>query len=481
METAMKTFTRMERLEALLLGTASPTFLIFNDAQKLDELRDELVTLTEQAKNLQAKADGEKRALTEDEEKEINTIFARFDAVESEIERREQIVANEARLAKPSGRKTEPDDVANAERGNDPATRRTRVAAQPRDGGDVARHGFRSFGEFAQAVKNGAAQGGSLDPRLVANAPTTTSTEGVGADGGFAVPPEFRTAIYQKVMAEDGLLSRTDQLTSSSNSITLPKDETTAWQTSGGILPTWEGEGSQLSQSKVALEQSTIRLNKLTALVPVTEELLADASSLATYINRKVPEKFAFKINDAIVNGTGAGQPKGILTADSLVTVSKESGQAADTLVFQNVVNMYSRVYSGCRANMVWLINQDIEPQLYSMAFPGTGTAVPVYLPPGGLSASPYGTLMGRPVIPTQACDTLGDVGDIIAVDLSKYMTAMKTGGIRSDVSMHLWFDYDTTAFRFIMRLAGQPWWTAAITPKNSAATLSWAVALEAR
>ena len=479
--------SKLERIEALLLSTASPKAYYFNDASTIDTLRDELVTLSEQATTLQAKADAEKRSLSDDEEKEIQGIFARFETVEAEIERREQISNITASAATPVGRRTEP----NAGTGDDdppaPAARRAagrKVPAQVRDPADTGRHGFRSFGEFAQSVKAAVrANPGGIDPRLTMNAPTTVSTEGTGADGGFAVPPDFRQAIMQKVMGEESLLSRTDQLTSSANSITLPKDETSPWQTSGGILANWEGEGSQLSQSKMSLDQTTIRLNKLTALVPVTEELLEDAPALSTYINRKAPEKFDFKINDAIINGTGAGQPKGILTADSLVTVAKESGQAADTVLFENVINMWSRVYGPCRNRGVWLYNQDIEPQLLQMAFPngGSGTVVPVYMPPGGLANAPYATLMGRPMIPTQACPTLGDAGDLIFADLSQYMTATKTAGVRQDVSMHLWFDYDTLAFRFIMRVAGQPWWGSAITPKNGSNTLSCFVNLEAR
>lgn len=481
----MKT-NHLEALESFL--RTIPNALIFNDdnATHLENLRDELATLAQQAQNLQNAADAEKRALTEDEVAEIDTIQARFEHVEEEIDRRESIAEINARVATPAGRQTDVDDINDAEK-PEPAKRRPagkKAPAQARDAADVGRHGFRSFGEFAQSVKSAVrAAPGSIDPRLTMNAPTTTSTEGTGADGGFAVPPDFRTAIMEKVMGEDSLIGRTDQLTSSSNSITLPKDETTPWQTSGGIQATWEGEGSQLSQSKVALDQNTIRLNKLTALVPVTEELLEDSSALSTYINRKTPEKFDFKINDAIINGTGAGQPKGILASDCLVTVAKESGQAADTIVYENIVNMWSRIYGPSRSKGVFLYNQDIEPQLMKLAFPngGSGTVVPVYMPPGGLSQSPYATLMGRPMIPTQACPSLGDAGDLIFADLSQYMTAMKTGGVRQDVSMHLWFDYDTTAFRFIMRVAGLPWWGSAITPKNGSNTLSCFVNLEAR
>jgi HK97 family phage major capsid protein len=102
-----------------------------------------------------------------------------------------------------------------------------------------------------------------------------------------------------------------------------------------------------------------------------------------------------------------------------------------------------------------------------TMQFPGTGTAVPAYLPPGGLSAQPYGTLMGRPVISTEAAGALGDVGDISFVDFSQYMSVLKSGGVRQDISIHLFFDYDITAFRFVLRVGGQPWWNSPIARAN--------------
>ena len=478
--------SNMDLMLAALAMASGTHFRIFNDAtNKVEELQDRLIELRDQMNNIQAKADAEQRQLTTDESKQIEEIFATFEETEADIDRRERLINANARLSVGRGRQTDADNVANV--GEDLASRPRRerplVPAAARDPNDVGKWGFRSVGEFASAVRaaHPSSGGRNLDPRLIANAPTSYGSEGVGEDGGFAVPPDFRRDIMQKVMGEESMLSRTDQLTSSSNSITIPKDETTPWQTSGGIQAAWEGEGAQFSQSKPSLEQSTIRLNKLTALVPVTEELLSDAPALSTYLRRKTPEKFDFKINDAILNGTGAGQPLGVLNSGALITVNAESGQAADTVRFENIVNMYSRLYSACRQNAVWLINQDVEPQLLTMQFPGTGTAVPAYLPPGGLSAQPYGTLLGRPVIATEAAQTLGDAGDITLVDLRQYMTATKTGGIRQDVSIHLWFDYDVTAFRFVMRVAGQPWWSNAISPKNGSNTRSCFVTLAAR
>ncbi len=462
--------------------------------EKIKELKDELLNLNERAQVIQATADAEHRPLTEDEQKELDGIFAKFDSIEDEIARREVIASQTAKLAQTQGRKAEPQAPEPQASAQDPA------AVQPRTSprrpviqivdDKRGKWGFPNLGEFALSVRAASRQGGTIDPRLVMNAPTTYSSEGQGADGGYAVPPDFRTDIWSKVTGEDSLFSRTDQNPTSKNSIVLPADETTPWDASGGIQAYFEQEAGQLTQSKVALKEKQIRLNKLTALIPVTEELFEDAPGLDAYLRKKVAEKFDFKLNLKIVQGTGAGEPLGILNAASLVSVAKETSpaQGADTLIAENIIKMWSRLYAPCRRNAVWLVNQDIEPQLHQMVIRITNAAgneyvggVPVYIPANGLSDSPYSTLMGRPVIPTQACETLGDKGDIILVDLKQYLTAYKTGGLRSDVSMHLWFDYDVLAYRFILRIAGQPWWAAYITPRDSSNYLSWAVTLDER
>jgi HK97 family phage major capsid protein len=463
-----------------------------NGAHTIEDLQNKLTSLMETANNIQALADAENRQLTEAEAADIAAAFAAFEATEGEIARRQHLASLNERLNMPQGRRTAPEgDVPqgtpppaaqtpaapSTPRGSAPA-RTPRIEAV-RDGGAW---GFRSFGEFAMSVRNASARGGNLDPRLIANAPTTYSQEGVGADGGFPIPPDFRTEILRKVMGEDSLLSRTDQQTSSSNSFSVPIDETTTWQTTGGIQAYWEHEASQYSQSKIALTESTTKLNKLTALVPVTDELLADASAMTNYLRTKAPEKMNFRVDDAIVNGTGAGQPLGFLKSSCLVTVNPESGQAADTIRHVNINNMWARMYAKCRRNAIWLVNQDIESQFNTMSFrDATSSPVPIYIPPGGLSTSPYGTLLGRPVVVSETAPEIGEVGDISLVDLSTYLSIVKTGGIRSDVSIHLWFDYDVTAFRFVLRIGGQPWWKSAITPKNSSNTRSCFVTLGER
>lgn len=483
----------------------------------ISDLQNRLQELHDTALAIRATAEGEKRDLTADEVKELDGIFAEFDMVTGQIARFSRLEANHRTLQTPGQRQTIPDNPADRQeedpdgiqarspanpqaRGGaasgDPGERRaprvTEVSISDRyRGNDKGTWGWKAMGDFAQAVRRASIPGGYIDPRLDVRgaAPGNYGSEGTDADGGFAVPPDFRTAIREKMMGVESFLPRTDQMVTATNSVTVPVDETTVWDTSSpqvGIQAYWTAEAGQKLTSKPALQQVVVSLYKLAVLVPMTDELLDDVPAMDTYLRRKAPEKIGYMVNQAIINGAGAGQPAGILSTynNALVIVAAESGQPADTIRYGNLLDMYVRMPGSMRSNAVWVINQAVEPHLYRMVFdPTVGASVqwPVYIPPGGASASPFGMLLGRPVIVHQGSPALGDVGDILFVDFSQYLSVTKGGGVRTDVSIHLWFDYDITAYRFVLRIGGRPWWNSPAVPATGTLSLSPYVTLGAR
>ena len=112
----------------------------------------------------------------------------------------------------------------------------------------------------------------------------------------------------------------------------------------------------------------------------------------------------------------------------------------------------------------------------------GTGGQL-IYMPPGGLSQSAYGTLLGRPVIPIEQCASVGTIGDIILGDYNNGYLLAEKGGIKSDMSIHVRFVYDESVFRFVLRVDGQPLRASAMTPYKGGAnyTQSHFVALATR
>jgi HK97 family phage major capsid protein len=222
-----------------------------------------------------------------------------------------------------------------------------------------------------------------------------------------------------------------------------------------------------------------LNLKKLGGLLYATDEQLQDAAFLEAMMLEAVSDEFAFLVDESIISGNGAGKPMGFMNAGCKVAVAKEAGQAARTIVKENIDKMWSRMWSKSMPNAEWYINQDCYPQLNSLSqVIGTG-GVPVYLPPGGLSVAPYGTLMGRPVTPIEFCETLGTEGDIILGDLSQYMMIDKS--VAAATSIHVAFLTGEQAFRFIYRVDGQPVDNKPITPYKGSATQSPFITLATR
>lgn len=315
----------------------------------------------------------------------------------------------------------------------------------------------------------------------------TGANELVSSEGGAIVQTDFAADIFQRTYETGAITSRTfkQTISNASNGIRIPAvDEQSRADGSrwGGIQAYWGAEAGTITKSKPAWRTIDLELKKLFALVYGTNELLADAPAFDSYLGRVLPLEIMFKLEDAILNGLGGGTPQGIVGAPCTYSVPKETGQGAQTVLFQNIIKMWSHMWAGGQGvsiaegnggsmkSAVWLINQNVLPQLYQMSMAvGTG-GVPVFMPANGLSGSPYASLLNRPIIPVEQAQTLGTVGDIILADLSQYALAEK-GGIQAAQSIHVQFLTDETAFRWTFRTDGKPLWNTGLIPFKGSAT----------
>lgn len=444
---------------------------------RLEELRSRVIGLRDAAT-------AANRDLDDDEETEIDQLLTEIEQTQAKIARAERMEALAAGTGSGGNRRTLPAPAG--EPGLEASGRPGSITAPILNAQQRNQWGFHTLQDFGRSVRNHAI-GAGTDPRLI-NAPTTYGSEGVGADGGFAVPPTWREQINTLMWGEDEIMQRCDLLPTDSNGITVPVDEDPAWGTSSGIRVYTRAEHQAYTASKPALKLWKGDLTTIFAFVPLTDELLADAPLLQNFLTTKSAEKINFKTNDLILNGLGGGNPLGMLNSPALVTVSKETSQAANTIRAENILKMWSRMPARVRGQAVWLINQDSGPQIHQLGQIITNPAgsqvyggAPMYLPPGGMVDAPSGTLMGRPIIPTEACPALSSKGDIIFAYLGGYAVPYKSTGIKADVSMHLYFDTGETAFRWSFRMGGAPWLSSTIARKNGSNTLSHFVTLEAR
>ena len=343
---------------------------------------------------------------------------------------------------------------------------------------------YRSFGEQLQSIfKHYASKGSETDPRLV-RAPTGAS-EVDPTGGGFLVQVDFAAAIFMLAHDMGEILSRVNKLpiSANANGIKIPGVDETSRATGsrwGGVASNWVGEGTTVAPTKPKFRVVEFDLKKLMSVMYTSDEMLQDSTALTSIASQAFSEEVMFMTEDAIVEGTGAGMPLGYLNSKALITVAKENGQKSGTIVKENIDNMWSRLWARSMKNAVWYINQDILPQLNQMnQAVGTGGQL-VYLPPGGLSATPFATLYGREIVWTEYSATLGTVGDIVLADLSQYMLVDKNG-VQAATSMHVAFLTDEQVFRITYRVDGKPMWSVPLTPFKGTNTKSPFIALATR
>jgi HK97 family phage major capsid protein len=408
------------------------------------------------------------RDLTADERIEYDAIMASVETINGDIKRAEALQ----------------DEQRNTPAGSTIVVGQNRAENKP----------FRSFGEqmaklATSTIAINSGRSHLADARIMA---ALGSSESVPSDGGFLVQPEYEKSILQRIYETGEVASLVGKKKMNSERLILPavdEDSRVDGSRWGGILSYWLAEAQTYTSSKPKFREIQLVAHKLIALVYATEELLADTAMLESYIDEIVPQELAFKLDNAIINGTGAGQPLGILSSPSTIVQSYASGEgnAGTPPSSADILAMWSRLFAPYRKDAVWLINQTIEPGLIPLTIgsPSLGQIL-IYQAPGVAgNQTGRGMMFGRPVIPIEQTAAVGVQGDIILWSPSGYLLAMRQE-LRADSSMHVAFLTGEMAFRFMMRADGQPWWKKPLQPYyatggTAPATLSSQVILQTR
>lgn len=337
-----------------------------------------------------------------------------------------------------------------------------------------------SLGEILQGLAAQAGVSGLVVPRQMQAA--SGMSVGVPSDGGFLVGKEYTLRLLNKALETSQLAGLCDQIPvgDGADGIEAPYvDETSRVNGSrwGGVRVYRRAEAATVTATKPAIGLFELRLEDLMGIAYATERSLRDARSLESIFTTAFAGEFAFKIDDELIRGTGAGESLGVLNSGALVTVNKETGQAAKTITTRNISDMWSRLPAGLRGSAVWLYNQDCETQLDELSLPaGTGALEPRFV-----SYGPDGVLRikGRPALAMEQCETLGTVGDFLLVNWNEVALIQKD--MESAQSMHLLFLYNERAFRWVYPIIAKPKWKTYRTPYKGTNYQSPYVALQTR
>lgn len=427
----------------------------------------------DERKALHEKAKAEVRDFTDDEQGIYDQLTAKAKTLKDLIDREANQDAEEFDSERGTGRRSAPDVPGDA----------LIESGEPEWFKDKNK-GFRRLGTFLEDLRRAETPGSQepspeyrrwskavLSPEFQQRhfaAGTGGMISAVASEGGALIPGGFVGTLLEKPMKENPLLSGLQQIPiTQGNTIELPYINETSRATGsrqGGIRVYRDAELESLTQSKTAVAKLKLTASAMTGMAYVSNDLLKfSAISVEALVTRLFQREFTFKIQDEVINGNGGQELVGILNAPCKNSVAKEAGQAADTVVLENVLKLWSRrhVASG---PYVWVTNQDTFPQLATMTLPvGTG-GTPAGILQQGVAGSPGMTMMGAPLTEAEQAATVGDEGDLMLVAPGEYIFA-PVPGVDSDYSIHLKFDYRQTAFRFVMFNAGAPWWSNVLTP----------------
>ncbi len=400
----------------------------------------------------------------------VNRAFASF--------ARENGIA-EFRKGGPDGRKLTIKEAAREEYSARASTVKwsDRAVGTPYDGK------FSSFGEFMTVINNKSIDDLSPEQReLRRQMRNALSSTDPGA-GGFLIPEEFRAELM-KVALETAVVrprARVIPMGSLRTSIPYIDSTTNSGSVYGGVVAYWTEEGAALTQSQPNFGRVSLEAKKLTLYTEYPSELAQDSAvSVDGLLSETFTEGAAFFEDVAFMRGTGVGEPMGALSASNTAMISQaaESGQAAGTIVWENIVKMFSRMLPSSLSSAVWLVPPAAFPELATMALSvGTGGS-PVWLN-NGVEGPPM-TILGRPVIITEKASALGSANDVTFIDWRQYLIGDRMA-LSAETSTEYKFGNDLIAYRVIERVDGRPWMQSPITPQNGGATLSAFVGLAAR
>lgn len=435
---------------------------------RLAQLRAERETARAEGLAIINAAEADDRDLTDEEQSQVDSIHAAIEDLDTQIASAEALAERRRNFEPQPGSQisaTPPAPAAGQNRVNDQDPRAT--------------GGFGSLGEFASAVHGAVLAGqygGAVDSRLTQLAVAGTHQGGGTAGEGYALPPQFRSEIWDIVHEMDEFGPLIDEEPTASRSVKLNADETTPWGTSG-IKAYWRAEGKQMTPSELADEGRDVPVHELYVLALATEELLEDAPRLQNRLTRKAGEAIAWKKGQAIVEGKGVGQPLGWTASKAQITVPKETGQPAGSLVVENIAKMNARLQMMPGSTPFWMMNQELQSELITMTLGDR----PIWTPPNGIVDAPGGFLLGKPIRYSEHSEAPGAKNDIQLVNPKGYYGVRRTAGTNFASSIHLYFDFAINAFRWTFRYGGQPHLSKPITPNKGTATRSHFITLAER
>nr|DAW15237.1 MAG TPA: major capsid protein [Caudoviricetes sp.] len=278
---------------------------------------------------------------------------------------------------------------------------------------------------------------------------------------GTPIPAEFRdaaTTTDAAALIPPTTLNRVIEKVRTYGNI-LPLVTRTAYKT-GLAIPTsnvkpvakWVAEGATSEKQKKVLGSITFSHFKLRCAVAVTLETEnMTLSAFEDIIVNNVAEAMVVALEESIINGTGSGQPTGILN-----DLSKGTTINVSKLDYKTLIDAEAAIPQAYEAGSVWVMNKPTFMQFLGMI---DSNGQPIARVNAGVNGVPSRVLLGRNVV---LCDYLPTFAATLKkTDVFAFIYRMKDYVLNSNysVAMKIYEDNDTDDIvkKSIMIADGKP------------------------
>ena len=322
--------------------------------KKSTELKLERTAKLQSQQALVAKAQEEKREMTDEENASFDTLQTESEALTRSIQRSEQLEKNELLLG--TKEENRADDAPDAEETPKAVFSIHRAIRSQMANGKLEGVEKEVHDRIMASEKPGnITLSGVAIPMNRAQQSVTGDT---GTKGGALVATDLQSPI--DFLRPEPLMKKigATYITGLTGNLRFPKNE-------GGIVASWEGETATTPETANVYGYLDSIPKRLSVIVPISlQNLMQSSIDLERYTVNEINLAIENAIDAAAVNGTGTGQPLGILnnTNVNVVTTATDGSAPSWDMIVDAETNVF--VANASSAKMNYLVNPKTRGKL---------------------------------------------------------------------------------------------------------------------
>jgi HK97 family phage major capsid protein len=295
-----------------------------------------------------------------------------------------------------------------------------------------------------------------------------------GTQGGYTVPTEFYNRLMALVTEMAIVRPRATIVPMAGRSVQVPiLDVTTAPAAGdtaflGGVVARWTEEATTLNETEPTFKQVDLTNYELSGYSKLSNTLLQDSAvGLEAFLFQLFSRAIAWYEDYAFLRGNGTAKPLGVTSWSGLIAVTRNT---ANQFKIQDVAGMYARLLPGYTPNSAcWVVHPSVIAQLLQIA---STAAAGQNLFLNNAQERPRLQLLGLDICISEKLPALGTANDVLLCDFQHYLIGDRMQ-VEIAYSEHVAFLSNQSVWRFVSRIAGQPWLRDKVTLSDATSTLS--------